>query len=195
MGRSRKRARKGTVPAARERRTGTVPAAQAAAGKPASSRGKAGAEPVPRAGVGGSGTVPRGERRNAEARAALEPLKPGERPRAVTVAAVLAGLLAAAEPVFFLFADVDRRAGTVIGAVMFTVLMAAMAWGLWHARYWAVLGMQALLGIVLVVFGISLPFAGDLQTVLIALAVLIPAGTLFWFLVKAMARIQMPERV
>jgi hypothetical protein len=30
--------------------------------------------------------------------------------------------------------------------------------------------------------------------VLISLAVIIPAGALFWFLVKAMARIQMPER-
>ena len=138
--------------------------------------------------------VSRSERKNAEARARLEPLGPGERPRAVTVAALLAGGLAAAEPVFFLFADVDRRAGTVIGAIMFTVLMGAMAWGLWHARYWAVLGMQALLGIVLVVFGISLPLAGDLKTVVIALAVLIPAAVLFWFLVKAMARIQMPER-
>ena len=136
----------------------------------------------------------RSERKNAEARAKLVPLEPGERPRAVTAAAILAGGLAAAEPVFFLFSDVDRRAGTVIGAILFTVLMGAMAWGLWHMRYWAVLGMQAVLGIVLVVFGISLPLAGDLTTVLIALAVLIPAGTLFWFLVKAMARIQMPER-
>ena len=185
MGRSRKRAR----------RAGTVPKPPPHPRDPRNSRENAGGGTVPAGGGGAAGTVPsRSERRNAEARAKLVPLAPGERPRAVTVAAVLAGGLAAAEPVFFLFADVDRRAGTVVGAILFTGLMAAMAWGLWHARYWAVLGMQALLGIVLVVFGISLPLAGDLVTVLIALAVLIPAGTLFWFLVKAMARIQMPGR-
>ena len=177
MGRSRKRAR-------RERQHPPAPPVETRA-----IRAKR-----PAVAAGGTPAPSRGERKNAEARARLEPLAPGERPRAVTVAALLAGALAAAEPVFFLFADVDRRAGTVIGAILFTVLMGAMAWGLWHARYWAVLGMQALLGIVLVVFGISLPLAGNLRTVVIALAVLIPAGTLFWFLVKAMARIQMPER-
>jgi len=36
--------------------------------------------------------------------------------------------------------------------------------------------------------------ASNVVTLLICLAVIIPAGTLFWFLVKAMARIQMPER-
>jgi hypothetical protein len=136
----------------------------------------------------------RSELRNEAVRAKLEPLGPGERPRAVTIGAVLAGGLAAAEPVFYVFADVDRSAGTVFGALLFTGLMGMMAWGLWNSRYWAVLGLQAVLGIVLIVFGISLPLASDLKTVAIALAVLIPAGALFWFLIKAMARIQMPER-
>jgi len=184
VGRSRKRARRAGVGA--PPRAGVAPPPRAGVAPP---------PPTDPHRIGAKSPPPsRSERKNAEARARLEPLAPGERPRAVTIAALLAGGLAAAEPVFFLFADVDRRAGTVIGAILFTVLLGAMAWGLWHARYWAVLGMQALLGIVLVVFGISLPLAGNLQTVLIALAVLIPAGTLFWFLVKAMARIQMPER-
>ena len=36
--------------------------------------------------------------------------------------------------------------------------------------------------------------ASNLTTVLICMAVLAPCGVLFWFLVKALARIQMPER-
>lgn len=167
MGRSRKRQRREAQAVARPSRPATASAA-----KPPS----------------------RSEQKNEAARRRLEPLAPGERPRAVTVGAVLAGGLAVAEPVFFAFADVDRKAGTVVGALLFTILMGVMAWGLWHARYWAVLGLQALLGLLLVVFGVSLPLAGNVQTALLALAVLIPAGTLFWFLVKAMARIQMPRR-
>ena len=54
--------------------------------------------------------------------------------------------------------------------------------------------MEALLGITMLLFGLALPLAGNLRAVLVSLAVLIPAATLFWFLVKAMARIQMPER-
>jgi hypothetical protein len=36
--------------------------------------------------------------------------------------------------------------------------------------------------------------AGSLLTALLAIVTLAICGTLFWFLVKAMARIQMPER-
>jgi hypothetical protein len=46
----------------------------------------------------------------------------------------------------------------------------------------------------MMLFGLALPFAGNLRAVLVSVAVLLPAGTLFWYLIKAMARIQMPER-
>jgi hypothetical protein len=54
--------------------------------------------------------------------------------------------------------------------------------------------MEALLGLAIILFTLLLPLASNVQAVLISLAVIIPAATLFWFLVKAMARIQMPER-
>jgi hypothetical protein len=69
-----------------------------------------------------------------------------------------------------------------------------MAWGLWQARYWAVLGMEALLGLTMLLFGLSLPFANNARAVLVSIGVLVPAAILFWFLIRAMARIQMPER-
>ena len=40
------------------------------------------------------------------------------------------------------------------GIVGPTVIMGACAYGMWRAKYWAVLGMEALLGILIVVFAV-----------------------------------------
>jgi hypothetical protein len=69
-----------------------------------------------------------------------------------------------------------------------------IAWGMWRSRYWAVLGMQTLLGITLILASLSLISASSVGAVLILVVILAGAGALFWFMVKAMARIQMPER-
>ena len=42
--------------------------------------------------------------------------------------------------------------------------------------------------IAMLLFALALPFAGNLSAVLLSVGVLIPASTLFWFLIKAMAR-------
>jgi hypothetical protein len=137
----------------------------------------------------------RSEAKNAEARAALVPLRQGERPAAVTVAAVVAGLLVVANAVLAIAGyKVQGHRPAIPGVAIFTLLLVTMTWGLWRARYWAVLGMEALLAITMLLFALRLPFAANLQAVLVSLAVLIPASLLFWYLVKAMARIQMPER-
>jgi hypothetical protein len=117
----------------------------------------------------------RAELKNAQARAELVPLREGERPGAVTAAALVTALL-------------------LLMNIAAAVLLGAMTWGLWRARYWAVLGMQALLAITMLVSGLQLPLAADAVSAVLAGAIFIGAGTLFWFLVKAMARIQMPER-
>ena len=72
--------------------------------------------------------------------------------------------------------------------------MGIAAAGMWRGRYWAVLGMQAVLVIAMLFFSLLALKASNVTTVLICLAVLAPCGVLFWFLVKALARIQMPER-
>jgi hypothetical protein len=77
---------------------------------------------------------------------------------------------------------------------LFGALMLAAAWGMWRVRYWAVLGMQALLGLVILVFSLFAMTAASIWALLLALAIIGSAGTLFWFMVKAMARIQMPTR-
>jgi len=136
----------------------------------------------------------RGRARDEAARAALEPLAEGERPRAVTVGALVAGALALAEAVSFALGFSPGEEGRVLRSVMVVALLGTMAWGMWHVRYWAVLGMQTLLGITVVFASAAAMFAANLGARVLVFAIILPAGALFWFLVKSMARIQMPDR-
>lgn len=127
-------------------------------------------------------------------RQSLEPLPEGERPGAVTVAAIVALVMAIANVVAAL-------AGEGLGSnatgftIMSTALLVACAGGMWFgARYWAVLGFM-----MIVVFQIlSLSFAiirvRHWWGALIIVVVLGLLGWIFWKLVRALARIQMPER-
>ena len=150
------------------------------------------AEPSPRG-------YARSRAKNEAARAALKPLGPGERPTAVTVGAIAAVVLAASNVVAMIVGwdslggDTDEGRAAAF-TILWSVILLVVAWGMWRSRYWAVLGMQTLLGITLVLASLSLITANSIGSVLILLLILAAAGTLFWFLVKAMARIQMPER-
>lgn len=135
--------------------------------------------------------------RDAEARAGLQPLAEGERPRWVTIAAVVAAALAAANVGALLagaeFLGEDESSARQ-ATIVTTVLLLAAAAGMWRSRYWAVLGFQVML-----LFQILALFAAVLRVekwwvgVIVGLAL---AGfcTLFYKLIRAMARIQMPER-
>lgn len=137
----------------------------------------------------------RSEQKNEAVRAALVPLQPGERPLAVTVAALVAAALGLVNLVLYVAGfEVDGQRPQFLGVAAFSGLMLAAAWGMWRVRYWAVLGMQALLGLLIVILSLVLFTARDIWGVLLLLAIVLPAGALFWFLVKAMARIQMPTR-
>jgi hypothetical protein len=135
----------------------------------------------------------RSRAKDEAARAALEPLEPGERPTAVTVGAVLAGIATVANLVALVVGwdgNIGRIANTALGGVILT----AIAVGMWRARYWAVLGMQTLLAITMILSSLALLTAANVWAILLALALIAGSGTLFWFLVRAMARIQMPTR-
>jgi hypothetical protein len=136
----------------------------------------------------------RSEARNAAARAALVPLAEGERPGVVTVAAVVAALLGLANAVPFFLGIEFRGDDPQPGVLVFSFVLFAAAWGMWKAKYWAVLGMQALLALIILVFSLLLTTAENWHSALIAAAVVAAAGVLFWKLVKALARIQMPQR-
>jgi hypothetical protein len=138
----------------------------------------------------------RAEERNQEAREALEPLDEGERPLVVTVGAVISALIALSIIVSYLLGtEVDGDKPRFVQVLAPTLLLALMAWGMWRARYWAVLGFQLVLVFLIfsAVYGLALQ-AATVAQVLATLALLAGAGTFFYFMVKAMARIQMPTR-
>jgi hypothetical protein len=129
------------------------------------------------------------------AREQLVPLEEGERPGAVTIAAIVAALLGLSNVVGLI-------AGIEVGGdkpdpgavVLPTALMLVAAVGMWYARYWAVLGFQTILAFLIVLLSVLLVKAETFVQVLLLVVVIGAAGTMFWFLVKSLARIQMPDR-
>lgn len=138
----------------------------------------------------------RAEQRNREAREALEPLVEGERPLVVTIGAVLSTLIVVSIAIGYLVgAEVDGERPELTQVLGPALVMGMMAWGMWRARYWAVLGFQLILAFLIfsAVFGLAVQAASVAQ-VAATLGLLAVSGTFFYFMVKAMARIQMPQR-
>lgn len=136
------------------------------------------------------------ERKDREAREALEPLAEGERPTVVTVGAVICTVLTILAIAGYALWDVlrDEQRPDTIGVVAFTVMVGLMAYGLWRTRYWAVLGFQTTLVLVIIANALGLVAAFSILQAVANLLLLAAAGVLFWFMIKAWARIQMPSR-
>jgi hypothetical protein len=136
------------------------------------------------------------ELRNQEAREALEPLADGERPLVVTIGAVVSALVALSIVAGYLAGvEVEGEKPRLAQVLAPALLMAVMSWGMWRARYWAVLGFQLLLVFLIfsAVYGLALQ-AASVGQVAATLGLLAVSGSFFFFMVKAMARIQMPSR-
>jgi hypothetical protein len=133
------------------------------------------------------------EERNAEIRAQLRPLAEGERPGWVTVAAVVAAVVGLLNIGLYV-AGVRVKGATLGGTVGVGAVLLMAAYGMWRVRYWAVLGFEFLLGICCVYATLSLFVASNAAGAVRAALVLVVCGTLFWKLIRAMARIQMPQR-
>ncbi len=137
----------------------------------------------------------RSQRRDAEARAALTPLAPGERPAVIVISALVAAGMALANLIAYLAGD--RIGGSRPGAagiIVFSALMLSCAAGLWRLWYGAVLGFMALLAIIVTIFALLLIEASNVLGVVVALAIIVVAGYLFFKLVRVLSRIQMPTR-
>jgi hypothetical protein len=137
------------------------------------------------------------EERNRAAREALDPLREGERPTVVTVGVAISAVIATLTMAGWIAGiEVNGERPEFIQALAPSLLFGIMAWGMWKARYWAVLGFQTLLAFVLFASAWGLATqAGSALQVIVTLALLAATGTLFYFMVKAMARIQMPNRL
>jgi hypothetical protein len=137
------------------------------------------------------------EERNAEARAKLEPVEQGERPRAVLVGAVASALLALVFTVSAGLAIAGVEAGgrhiKPLPIIFFGAVLWAMTIGMWRARYWAVLGFQTVLLLVMLASAFGLVVVDSVLQAVGTTILLIGSGALFYFMIRAMARIQMPS--
>jgi hypothetical protein len=137
------------------------------------------------------------EERNAEARARLEPLEEGERPTAVTVGAIASAVLAIIFTVSAGLAIAGVEAGgrdiKPVPIIVFGGVLWAMTAGMWRARYWAVLGFQTVLLLVMLASAFGLVVVGSILQAVGTTVLLAGSATLFYFMIRAMARIQMPS--
>ena len=106
----------------------------------------------------------RTEWRNEEARADLEPLAPGERPKAVTIAAIVALVMA----VLNVGAALSGR--TIAGnegsqttlTIITTAILVVIGAGMLVRQYWAVLGFEIVLGLQITAMSLALVFTANL---------------------------------
>jgi hypothetical protein len=141
----------------------------------------------------------RAEEKNQAVRESLVPLAPGERPGAVTVGAIFSGLIALifwGSIIVRLFTDIKIEGSEPdpVQLAIFAAVMTAMAIGMWRVRYWAVLGFQMLLVLFLVAATAGLLTAQTLLQAIFTTLMIAVVGFLFYRMIRAMARIQMPTR-
>lgn len=139
------------------------------------------------------------EVKNQVARDALEPLVEGQRPAVVTVGAIFSAVVAVLLWGSVLYAlvtgaEAGGRDVNIFQWAFFALVISAMAWGMWKAKYWAVLGFQMLLVLLILAGVLGMVTAPTLVQIIGTLILTAGLSVLFWFMVKAMARIQMPDR-
>ncbi len=198
--RSRKRKRSGTSAAAgttapRPARTPPPPEPEPADAPPAVSAAEPAPPPAPADDAMRRGYA-RGRARDDEIRASLVPLAPGERPRVVTLAAIIAFVFAIANVVTALTGnDISSATGDPsVATAVTTALLLVAGFGMLARQYWAVLGFETILGIQIVFFSLYLIGVQTWWHAIIPLVAIGLLGWLFWKLVSAMARLQMPDR-
>lgn len=187
---SRKRGRRRKPPSPQP------PSPQSTTGRGADPVGPSQAHP-PRGTIAGWPAEPemtRSQRRDAQVRAGLTPLRPGERPGAIVVASLVAGLLGLGNlGAFAAGVKIGGKHPAAGGIIVFSVLMIACAIGMWRLWYGAVLGFMALLAIVATLFALLLIEASNILGLVVGLVAVGGSGYLFFKLVRVLSRIQMPR--
>jgi hypothetical protein len=138
----------------------------------------------------------RGRARDEAIRAGLEPLAPGERPGVVTLAAAVAFVFAVANAAAALSGnDLSSATGDPsVATAITTALLVVAGAGMLARQYWAVLGFETILGIQIVFFSLYLIGVQHWYDAIVPVVAIGLLGWLFWKLVRAMARLQMPPR-
>jgi hypothetical protein len=189
-------------PATRSRKRGRhgPPSPAAATARPARPHGAATERPPERPGIRDTQSPPahlpresRSEARNAEIRATLRPYEPGERPLVIVVCSVIALALGLGELIAWLAgATIGGKHPAAGGIIAFTVIFVICGAGMWQMWYAAVLGFEALMAIIAVLFTLFLIEASNWYSAVIALAIICAAGYVFFKLVRVLSRMQTP---
>jgi hypothetical protein len=188
--RSRKRGRRDARPAATAARpSGTAPPPSGTATPPRPEQ-----PPDAESGViPGAPQLTRSQRRDAAARAKLTPLAPGERPWPLLVGVALTGASGLGNLGAWLAgASIAGKHPAAGGIIAFTVVMLGCAIGMWRRWYGAVLAFMVLLAIIIVIFSLLFVEASNLLGFVVAPAIILAAGFLFWKMVRVLGRIQTP---
>lgn len=146
--------------------------------------------------TGATATVSRSaktEAKNAAVRESLEPLAPGERPQWVTYAALFATFIGLLN-IGLYAAGVKATGASFQGTVLVGLVLILCAGGMWRSMYGAVLAFEVLLGLTVAIAALSLLVSSSWTGAIRSLLVVLVCGTFFWKLIRAMARLQMPER-
>ncbi len=137
----------------------------------------------------------RSQRRDAAARAALEPLETGERPWPIVLGALIACGLGLFSLVLYAAGtrlSVGGHRASFASVIPYSAIMLACGIGTWFKRYWAVLGFQTLLAIGLLGASLALIKVNSIIWGIAVVVVIGGLGYLFWKLVRILGRIQMP---
>jgi hypothetical protein len=73
-----------------------------------------------------------------------------------------------------------------------TAILVVVGVGMLARQYWAVLGFEIVLGLQITAMSLALVFAANVGAAALLLLLVVARGTLFWKLIRAMARMQMP---
>ncbi|HEV2980727.1 MAG TPA: hypothetical protein VGX51_04800 [Solirubrobacteraceae bacterium] len=124
------------------------------------------------------------------------PLGADERPPALLVAVAVCAALAVAVVIGAATVHhLSRHGGSLPGALFIAAVLAALAWGMYQRRYWAVLGFEALLAFQIIVTSLALVVASGWVAAVVCVASVALGGWLFWKLVRVLGRVAAGDRL
>jgi hypothetical protein len=134
------------------------------------------------------------EAENAMARDLLVPLAPGERPWPLIASVIVTALAGLGNLIAYLAgAHIEGKHPAAAGILLFSLVMFALAYGMWQRSAMSVLIFMAVLACVIILFSLFLVEASNVLALVVPPIFIVGGGYLFWKLVRVLGRIQMPS--
>lgn len=137
------------------------------------------------------------EERNAAVRAELRPFEPGERPAAAAIAAILLAAVGLTNLLMLAIGYQPRASlqtdSATAGLIAFGIAAVGLSFFIWRLKAWALLTLQALLGVTALACFVGLIIAQTFRGAALTLLIMLVTGALFYKLVRVLARAQTPR--